>query len=144
MRQYCQTAIEKELTKDEAQGLPALPFGEEALDRLEALQSKIFRGRTLSGDSAELIREARAGRMATVSGVVVIDASVAVKWLVREVHSDKAYALARSWAREEVYPMAPYLMPVEVANALYKRVMRKEISLAGGHFIAGRTLLDED
>ena len=25
--------------------------------------------------------------------------------------------------------MAPYLMPVEVANALYKRVMRKEISL---------------
>jgi len=25
--------------------------------------------------------------------------------------------------------MAPYLMPVEVANALYKRVMRQEISL---------------
>jgi hypothetical protein len=65
MRQYCQTAIEKELTKDEAQGLPALPFGEETLDRSEALQSKIFQSRTLSGDSAELIREARAGRMAT-------------------------------------------------------------------------------
>ena len=64
-----------------------------------------------------------------MSGVVVVDASLAVKWLVREVHSDKAYALAHSWAREEVYPMAPYLMPVEVANALYKRVMRKEISL---------------
>jgi predicted nucleic acid-binding protein len=65
-----------------------------------------------------------------VSGVVVVDASLAVKWLVREVHSDKADALARSWAREEVYPMAPYLMPVEVANALYKRVKREEISLA--------------
>jgi predicted nucleic acid-binding protein len=26
--------------------------------------------------------------------------------------------------------MAPYLMPVEVANALYKRVKREEISLA--------------
>jgi predicted nucleic acid-binding protein len=64
-----------------------------------------------------------------VSGVVVIDASLAVKWLVREVHSDKAYALARSWAREEVYPMAPYLMPVEVANALYRRVIREEVSL---------------
>jgi hypothetical protein len=25
--------------------------------------------------------------------------------------------------------MGPYLMPVEVANALYKRVIRKEISL---------------
>ena len=64
-----------------------------------------------------------AGRnVGLVSGVVVVDASLAVKWLVREVHSDKAYALARSWAQEEVYPMAPYLMPVEVANALYKRV----------------------
>jgi hypothetical protein len=63
MRQYCQVAIEKELTKDEAQGLTALPFGQEALDRLEALQSKIFQGRTLPGDSAELIREARANRM---------------------------------------------------------------------------------
>jgi predicted nucleic acid-binding protein len=64
-----------------------------------------------------------------VSGVVVVDASLAVKWLVREVHSDKVYALARSWARQKIDPMAPYLMPVEVANALYKRVIRKEISL---------------
>jgi hypothetical protein len=63
MRQYCQAAIEKELTKDEAQGLTALPFGKEALDRLEALQSKIFQGRTLPSDSAELIREARASWM---------------------------------------------------------------------------------
>ena len=65
MRQYCQAAIEKELTKDEAQGLKALPFGQEALDRLEALQSRIFQGRMLPRDSAELIREARASRMAT-------------------------------------------------------------------------------
>jgi predicted nucleic acid-binding protein len=64
-----------------------------------------------------------------VSGLVVVDASLAVKWSVREVHSDKAYALAHAWAREGVYPVAPYLMPVEVANALYKRVIRKEISL---------------
>jgi hypothetical protein len=62
MRQYCQAAIEKELSNDEAQGLTALPFGHEALDRLEALQSKIFQGRTLPGDSPELIREARASR----------------------------------------------------------------------------------
>jgi hypothetical protein len=62
MCRYCQAAIEKELTIDEAQGLTALPFGEEALDRLEALQSKIFQERTLPGDSAELIREARASR----------------------------------------------------------------------------------
>jgi predicted nucleic acid-binding protein len=41
-----------------------------------------------------------------VSGVVILDASLAVKWLVREVHSDKAYALARSWAQEAIYPTA--------------------------------------
>jgi predicted nucleic acid-binding protein len=64
-----------------------------------------------------------------VSGVGVVDAGLAVKWLVREVHSDEAYTLARSWAQEDVYPMAPYLMPVEVANALYRRVIRQEISL---------------
>lgn len=64
-----------------------------------------------------------------MSGVVVVGASLAVKWLVREVYSDKAYALARSWARAEIDLMAPYLMPVEAANALYKRVLRQEITL---------------
>lgn len=59
---------------------------------------------------------------------VVVDASLAVKWLVNEVHSEKALALARSWARSGIQPVAPYLMPVEVANALYKRVMRRAIS----------------
>jgi hypothetical protein len=65
MGQYCQAAIEKEPAKDETQGLTALTFGQESLDRLEALQSKIFQGRTLPGDSAELIREARVSRMST-------------------------------------------------------------------------------
>lgn len=61
MRRYCLTAIEGELAKDEAQGATSLPFGEEVLDRLAALQAEVFKGRTLPGDSAELIREARAG-----------------------------------------------------------------------------------
>lgn len=62
MRQYCQEAIERQLTEDEAQGLGVLPFGHEALERLASLQKEVFQGRTLSGDSAELIREARAAR----------------------------------------------------------------------------------
>jgi predicted transcriptional regulator len=65
MRQYCQTAIDKELTRDEAQGLTALPFGQEALDRLAALQSEVSQGRTLPDDSTEFIRESRAQRAAT-------------------------------------------------------------------------------
>ena len=65
MRQYCQAAIEQELAKDEIQGMTDLPFGQESLDRLAALQAEIFQGQTLPGDSVELIREARASRAAT-------------------------------------------------------------------------------
>jgi predicted nucleic acid-binding protein len=64
-----------------------------------------------------------------VNGLVVVDASLAVKWLVPEVHSDKAYTLARSWAAEGTQPIAPYLMPVEVANALHRRVVRREVTV---------------
>ena len=62
MRRYCQAAIDRELARDEAQGLTDLPFGYEALNRLADLQREIFQGETVSGDSAELIREARASR----------------------------------------------------------------------------------
>lgn len=62
MRQYCQAALDKELTRDEARELTALPFGQDALDRLAALQNQVFQGRTLPGDSAELIREVRTQR----------------------------------------------------------------------------------
>lgn len=64
-----------------------------------------------------------------MNGSVVVDASLAAKWLVNEVHSDKAFALARSWARSGIQPVAPYLMPVEVANALFQRVLRAQVSL---------------
>lgn len=63
-----------------------------------------------------------------MNGMVVVDASLAVKWLVSEIHSDKAYALARSWASQGMHPVAPYLMPVEVANALHRRVVRIEVT----------------
>ncbi len=59
---------------------------------------------------------------------MVVDASLAVKWLVREVHSDKALALAHSWASRAIQPVAPHLMPVEVANVLHRRVIRREIA----------------
>ena len=37
--------------------------------------------------------------------------------------------MALSWARVGVQPVVPYLMPVEVANALYRRVVRVQMSL---------------
>ena len=68
-----------------------------------------------------------------MTGSVVIDASLAVKWLVNEVHTGKAFALARSWTKAGIQPVAPYLMLIEVANVLYRRALRGDIS-ARGHF----------
>ena len=65
MRQYCQTAIDKELARDEGQDMADLPFGVEAIDRFAALQGEAFGAETLPGDSAELIREARETRTAS-------------------------------------------------------------------------------
>lgn len=61
MRQYCISAIEKELAKDESKETPALPFGE-FLNQLESLHDEIFQGQILPGDSSDLIREARLSR----------------------------------------------------------------------------------
>ena len=62
MRKYCQEAISKELARDEVQGVENLPFGPEAINRFVALQDEIFGEQKLSGDSADLIQEARASR----------------------------------------------------------------------------------
>ena len=60
----------------------------------------------------------------------VVDASVAVKWLVREAHSVEALALATSWAAAGITLVAPYLITAEVSNALHKRVLSEELSVA--------------
>ena len=64
-----------------------------------------------------------------MNGLVVVDASLAIKWLVSEEQSDEAQAISRSWAADGVQAAAPYLMPVEVANALHRRVVRGELTV---------------
>ncbi len=59
---------------------------------------------------------------------VVVDTSLVVKWLIEESDSDKANQLARLWVRNNVEPVAPYLLPIEVANVLYQRVRRSQLS----------------
>jgi len=54
----------------------------------------------------------------------VVDASVAVKWVIPESLSDRADRLLAS--DEDL--LAPDLLPVEVANALWKKTARQEIS----------------
>ena len=58
---------------------------------------------------------------------MIIDASVAFKWVVNEPDSEEAIA----WiGRAELF--APVLMVAEVANALRKRVRRGELSPPDG------------
>jgi predicted nucleic acid-binding protein len=56
--------------------------------------------------------------------VIVVDTSVAVKWLVEEEDSDRAASLL---GRQLV---APDFMMIECGNALWKRAQRGEIELA--------------
>ncbi len=64
-----------------------------------------------------------------MSGRAVVDASVVVKWLVDEVYTEAAVALAQFWSRAGVQPTAPCLMPIEVANALYRRILSGQLSV---------------
>ncbi len=64
-----------------------------------------------------------------MNGFVVVDASLAFKWLVSEEDSNRAQALSRSWANDGIQAAAPYLMPVEVANALHRRVALGELAV---------------
>ncbi len=65
-----------------------------------------------------------------MSDFVVVDASVAFKWLVEEEHSDMATSLARFWDEEGTRLAAPHLMPFEVTNILHRRVVRGELTVA--------------
>ena len=64
-----------------------------------------------------------------MNGSVVVDASLAVKWLVEEEDSDKAHAALQSWVDQGITRVAPNLMPFEVSNVLHRRVLRGELDL---------------
>ncbi|MEQ8347111.1 MAG: type II toxin-antitoxin system VapC family toxin [Sneathiellaceae bacterium] len=62
----------------------------------------------------------------------VIDASVAIKWVIAEDGSDKALSLRREAHRS----IAPDLLVAECANILRKKVQRAQISAAEAHLAA--------
>ena len=59
MRQYCVSAIEKELAQDHDAVFQTPRFTEKDLDELLALREEIFGGEMLPGDSTDVIREER-------------------------------------------------------------------------------------
>ena len=66
MRRYCQTAIDRALTRDEANGLSGQRFDRQSFERVVARREEIFGGSPLPGDSVDLIREAREIRHAEI------------------------------------------------------------------------------
>ena len=68
MRRYCQDAIDQELTRDEANGMGGLLSAKPDHELFAELRNEIFGNRTLPGNSADLIREAREIRDAEMDG----------------------------------------------------------------------------
>ncbi len=72
---------------------------------------------------------------------VVVDASLAIKWLIEEADSPVAHRLSVGWEREGIAIVGPHLLPTEVANAIHRRVRRRDISVEEAieleeHFLA--------
>jgi predicted nucleic acid-binding protein len=59
---------------------------------------------------------------------LVVDASVAVKWILPEPEHEQADAILRAYQDEKLDLLAPYLLVSEVANVLWKRLRRGELS----------------
>lgn len=53
-----------------------------------------------------------------MSGTVVVDASLAIAWVVQEIRSEAARALLLTWERQQVRRVAPALFAAETASAL--------------------------
>jgi len=67
--------------------------------------------------------------------IFVVDASVGVKWFVPEVHS----AEARQWRNGPDKLHAPaFFFDLEIANILWKKVRRAEITRADADMILGQ------
>src|SRR5437016_3552759 len=61
--------------------------------------------------------------------LLVVDASVAIKWFIAEPHKDKADRILAEFADDSRELIAPDLLIAEVGNALWKRSAKlKDIS----------------
>jgi predicted nucleic acid-binding protein len=64
--------------------------------------------------------------------VLVVDASVVLKWFVPEIHSDAAHRLLAATHQF----LSPDLLFPEVGNAIWKKVRRGELTVAQGERLA--------
>ena len=63
-----------------------------------------------------------------MKSAIVVDTSIVLKWVLDEPDSAIALALLTRWMREGTVIQAPALLTYEVANALYQRVRKGEMT----------------
>jgi predicted nucleic acid-binding protein len=61
---------------------------------------------------------------------IVVDTSIVLKWVLDEPVSATALELLNRWIHEGIVIQAPALLTYEVANALFQRVRKGEITVA--------------
>lgn len=64
-----------------------------------------------------------------MKNIVVVDTSIAIKWVIDESDSETAEKILEEWNDREALILAPALLAYEITNALYQRIRRSEISL---------------
>ena len=63
-----------------------------------------------------------------MSGIVIVDASIALKWVLSEPDSSIAKALLLKWNTEGKDALAPGLFAYEITNILYRQVVMGKLS----------------
>jgi predicted nucleic acid-binding protein len=59
---------------------------------------------------------------------VVVDASLALKWVLSEADSNTAIALLQTWNTDKMEIIAPALFTYEATNILYRQVVTNKLS----------------
>jgi predicted nucleic acid-binding protein len=60
--------------------------------------------------------------------VVVVDTSIAIKWVLSEADTHTAEVLLVNWSNKKFTILAPTLLVYEIANVLYQNVRRGNIT----------------
>jgi predicted nucleic acid-binding protein len=71
---------------------------------------------------------------------VVVDTSIAIKWVLYESDSPTAQALLAEWIDKGMEILAPALLAYEITNSLYQKVRRGEITLESARIAITKTL----
>ena len=61
--------------------------------------------------------------------IVIVDANIAIKWVLKEEDSSTALALLNEWNKNKITMLAPFLFTYEVTNVLYQNMRKGKITL---------------